>query len=87
MSVDWDDGEVRIAIRDFGPGIDPALAENIGKPVIRTGRAGLGIGLMLSQAAVERCGGSIELSNHADGGALAVMHLPRQASTVEERTP
>ena len=84
MAVDWDDGEVHIAIRDFGPGIDPALVESIGKPIIRAGRGGLGIGLMLSQAAVERCGGRIELENHLDGGALAVMHLPRPGYAGQE---
>lgn len=87
MHVEWDDQEVRIAVRDHGPGIDPALAQRLGKPVIRADRGGLGIGLMLGRAAVERCGGRLELRNHPQGGALAQMHLPRAPATPREAAP
>ena len=52
------------------------LLEDMGKPVIRASRAGLGIGLLLSHATVERFGGRIELHNASDGGTLATLVLP-----------
>lgn len=76
MTVEWDDREVRIIIRDHGPGVPPQVMENIGKPVLHADRNGLGIGLMLGQATVERFGGRITLRNHPDGGAQAIMTLP-----------
>ena len=66
----------RINVRDRGRGVAPELLESLGKPVIHADRSGLGIGLMLSQASVERHGGSIELRNLREGGALATLTLP-----------
>ena len=40
------------------------------------GAGALGIGLLLSQATVERYGGRIELVNATGGGAEARLHLP-----------
>ncbi|MCR9105530.1 MAG: ATP-binding protein [Gammaproteobacteria bacterium] len=76
MSVNWDANQVHIAIRDWGPGVAPELIENLGKPMLHAHRSGLGIGLMLSQATVERYGGTIELRNMPDGGVLAAVSLP-----------
>ncbi|MFT4613256.1 MAG: two-component system sensor histidine kinase RegB, partial [Bacteroidia bacterium] len=76
VDVGWDTQQVRIGIRDWGPGIAPRIIEQLGKPVIQANKSGLGIGLMLSHAAVERCGGHIELHNQPDGGVLATMALP-----------
>jgi two-component system sensor histidine kinase RegB len=55
------------------------MLEDMGKPVIRASRTGLGIGLLLSHAAVERAGGRVELTNVADGGTLATLALPLAA--------
>ena len=76
VSVDWSEAQATISIRDWGSGIPADLLEKVGKPIIHAGKSGLGIGLMLSQATVERYGGSIELRNLKDGGALAVLTLP-----------
>ena len=76
VSYDWNDREAKIVIRDWGKGIEPALLADIGKPVIRASRSGLGIGLLLSHATVERYGGRIELQNAADQGAIATLFLP-----------
>lgn len=80
VSYTWDQREARIAIRDWGPGIAMEVLEDMGKPVIRASRAGLGIGLLLSHATVERFGGHIELHNASDGGTLATLVLPLLAS-------
>ena len=85
VTVSWDHAMARITIRDWGPGIPPAKLEQLGKPIIHADRSGLGIGLMLSQASVERHGGHIELRNHREGGAVATLALPIAGKT--ERMP
>ncbi len=77
LHVEWDASEVRFCVRDWGPGIAMAVIEQLGKPILHANRGGLGIGLMLSLAAVERAGGSVRLRNHPDGGAVATLALPR----------
>lgn len=76
VRYDWDARHARIAIRDWGPGIALDILQDIGKPVIRASRSGLGIGLLLSHATVERYGGRIELINARDGGTVATLILP-----------
>jgi two-component system sensor histidine kinase RegB len=75
VRYEWDPSEMRIIIRDWGPGIAADLLGDMGKPIIRASRKGLGIGLLLSQATVERYGGRIELVNASGGGAEARLHL------------
>ncbi len=75
-SYDWDEQRARIIIRDWGPGIGDEFLKNMGKPIIRASRSGLGIGLLLSHATVERYGGRIELLNAKGGGTEANLHLP-----------
>ncbi len=76
ISYGNDGTAAKIEVRDWGSGIAAELLEDIGKPIIRASRSGLGIGLLLSHATVERYGGRIELRNAADGGAIATLFLP-----------
>ncbi len=81
IRYEWTETEARIYIRDWGPGISAELLKDIGKPVIRASRKGLGIGLLLSHATVERCGGKIELHNVSEGGTEACLYLPLSKET------
>ncbi|TGD74237.1 HAMP domain-containing histidine kinase [Mangrovimicrobium sediminis] len=76
IRYDWNPRELRIQVRDQGRGIDPKLLESLGKPIIHPSRAGLGIGLLLSHASVERVGGRIELRNASPRGTIATLYLP-----------
>ncbi|MEM9254916.1 MAG: ATP-binding protein [Pseudomonadota bacterium] len=76
VEVGWQTNEACIAVRDWGQGIAHENMENLGKPFLHADAQGLGIGLLLSQAAVERHGGRIELRNHPKGGAVASLYLP-----------
>ena len=78
LKVRWNGEEASISVRDWGPGIPAEMLEQMGKPIIHADRSGLGIGLMLSQASVERHGGRIELRNLREGGTLATLTLPLQ---------
>jgi two-component system sensor histidine kinase RegB len=84
ISCHWDEREAAVGIRDWGPGIDTEMLQDMGKPVIRASHSGLGIGLLLSHATVERYGGRIELGNARGGGTLATLFLPLSADNRRE---
>lgn len=77
-SVDWDDENIFIRIRDHGAGVPLAIAEQIGKPFFTTKGKGFGLGLFLSKASVTRAGGSVKLYRHEQGGTLTELRLPVQ---------
>lgn len=80
IRLDWDGQWVRVTIRDHGPGVPLAIAEQIGKPFFTTKGKGFGLGLFLSQASVNRAGGTVKLYNHEDGGTLTELCLPYEQS-------
>ena len=77
ITLDWDAREICISIRDHGPGVPLAIAEQLGKPFFTTKGKGFGLGLFLSQASVSRAGGTVKLYNHEEGGTLSELRLPR----------
>lgn len=66
------DGNWSLRILDRGPGPDGSVAAAAGKA--RYG--GLGIGLMISNASVERSGGRVRLFARPDGGSVTELMLP-----------
>ncbi|WP_339672468.1 ATP-binding protein [Dasania marina] len=76
IKLSWGNNSYTLTIRDHGPGIAPAIAEQMGQPFISTKGRGLGLGLFLSHATVQRYGGSIELHNHPQGGTVAELTIP-----------
>jgi two-component system CitB family sensor kinase len=77
-----DEGEgVLVRVRDSGPGVDPALVEEIfrdgftTKVATGTGRRGLGLALV-SQTVRRRPGGYVQVTN--EGGALFTAFLPHE---------
>lgn len=77
-TLDWDDENIFIRIRDHGAGVPLAIAEQIGKPFFTTKGKGFGLGLFLSKASVTRAGGSVKLYSHEQGGTLTELRLPVQ---------
>ena len=69
-------GHLKIAVVDAGSGLDPTLRGEIGFKVVSTKEHGLGIGLLLSRAALERFGGRLELRSRPSGGVEAEIDLP-----------
>lgn len=76
ISLKWDEHYWYLTIRDQGPGIAIEIAEQLGKPFISTKGKGLGLGLFLTHATIERYHGTIELYNHAKQGTVAELKLP-----------
>jgi two-component system sensor histidine kinase RegB len=67
--------QVSIYIRDHGPGVQ-LDANKVGKPFASTRGPGRGLGLFVSNAAIERLGGSVTLNKHPGGGTLTTVTLP-----------
>jgi signal transduction histidine kinase len=71
-----------LAVADEGPGIDPADIPRLLEPFQRLERSrsretgGAGLGLAIAQDFAKRHGGSLRLTNRADGGLLAELQLP-----------
>ncbi|TFH85487.1 HAMP domain-containing histidine kinase [Billgrantia azerbaijanica] len=77
ITLDWSADEVTIDIRDHGPGVAMAIADQLGETFVSTKSKGLGIGLFLTHATINRFGGGVSLYNHPDGGTLTEVILPR----------
>ncbi len=70
--------ELEIRVRDSGTGLSPAVVERLFEPFFTTKgpTRGTGLGLSVSYGIVRDHGGTIEASNHPDGGAEFVVRLP-----------
>jgi signal transduction histidine kinase len=83
VSADWGDGEVRICIRDHGPGIPPDKFDQVLQPFVRLEASpsqpvdGVGLGLTIAKTLAERNDAELVLSNHPHGGLEARVILRR----------
>lgn len=78
ISETWDGSELVVEIYDHGPGLAPDVIANAGKPFFTTKPPGhgIGIGLFLANATIERFGGTVRLYNRKQGGACTELRLP-----------
>ena len=84
ISVARDDGDVRFAIRDHGPGIAAGESERIFEPFVRLARAGqgprgVGLGLAIAKRLVEAHAGTIWIDRAVTDGTRIVFTLPVRA--------
>lgn len=68
--------QLKIAIQDDGAGIPAEILEHVGEPFISRRKDSMGLGIFLANASVQRLGGSIEMFNLKEGGALTEITLP-----------
>ncbi|WP_111643223.1 ATP-binding protein [Marinimicrobium alkaliphilum] len=78
VKVRWDRDTLFWTIRDRGPGVPLAVANQLGKTFVTTKGAGLGLGLLLTHATLSRYGGQVRLYNQPEGGTLTDVRLPLQ---------
>lgn len=73
-----DRAQLIVEILDQGQGIDAEVLRQAGRATITTKPEGkgLGIGLLLANATIERLGGSIVLMNRAEGGSCTRVTVP-----------
>jgi two-component system sensor histidine kinase RegB len=72
----WSFERATLEILDQGPGIAPTLSQRLGKAPITTKEHGLGVGLFLAFATIERLGGRIEMLPRVEGGTCTRIELP-----------
>ncbi|HEY1058861.1 MAG TPA: ATP-binding protein [Limnobacter sp.] len=69
--------QLHLTVSDQGPGFQPEILDNIGKPYNSTkGRPGGGLGLFLAVNVVRTLGGTVSPINRAAGGAEVHIQLP-----------
>ena len=74
------EGQLRVSIRDTGPGMSREQMARAFKPFHTTKAKGLGIGLALARRIVERVGGSISLASVPGSGTTVYIVLPAAAA-------
>ncbi|MBR0661003.1 ATP-binding protein [Neoroseomonas oryzicola] len=73
-------GGAEIQVEDTGPGIAPAVRDQLFEPFFTTKPGGMGLGLPLCRTLVERMGGAIEAEAAPGGGARFVVRLAGAAA-------
>ena len=76
ISVEWTPQQWTMQVRDHGPGIARELLEQLGTAIQSSKPDGMGVGLVLSQATLNRLGGSVSLYPQQPRGTLTVIELP-----------
>jgi two-component system, OmpR family, osmolarity sensor histidine kinase EnvZ len=73
---------VVVQVRDHGPGVSATHLQRLTDPFFRgdearTAVTGSGLGLAIVKKTITRMGGDLQLSNHPDGGLVAVLQLKK----------
>jgi PAS domain S-box-containing protein len=71
-----DEGQARVALRDFGTGLDEQDLHRIFEPFYTTKPEGLGMGLAICRSIVEAHGGRLRAANNPDRGATFTFTIP-----------
>ena len=71
-----------VTVRDHGPGVPPDKIAQLTTPFFRndtarTAATGAGLGLAIVKKAIQRMGGSLEITNATEGGLVAHVRLRR----------
>lgn len=76
------DHSLRIEVRDSGPGVARENQAAIFEPYFTTKQDGTGLGLWIAQQIVAAHGGTLEVADAPDGGALFTFCLPLRLQPV-----
>ncbi len=78
ISLDLEDPEVVIRVKDNGPGVPEELRERIFEPYFSTKENGTGLGLVTVKRVVEDHGGTISVESKPGNGAKFEIRIPRR---------
>lgn len=77
LEIYWNKKNICIEIHNAGAGIPADLMEKLGKSIVTSSSNGMGLGLFLTHATINRQKGTVKLYNHPQGGILTQVCLPR----------
>jgi len=72
----WDEDQLEIDILDRGPGLHPNTIASLGQHKTSQKDYGMGLGLFLTHATIQRIGGDIALFDREGGGTCTRIQLP-----------
>ena len=72
----WDETQLSINVADRGPGVSDELRAQLGNTPVTTKDGGLGVGVYLAHATINRIGGTLDINNRDGGGTELVIRLP-----------
>ncbi|MEH6504338.1 MAG: GerAB/ArcD/ProY family transporter [Cycloclasticus sp.] len=76
ISLDWNDDSMIIEVEDLGDGLEESQLVSMGVAMSSSKVAGLGIGIYLSKATIERMGGEIRWENRKPNGVRVTISVP-----------
>ncbi len=76
---------LQLAVRDQGPGFSEAALARVCRAPFSDKTQGMGMGLLLTAATVERLGGRLSCSNRSLGGAEVLLDLPLAPPPLTDR--
>lgn len=76
LHAGWSTDELAITVADRGPGLSEELRNMLGKTPVTTKDGGLGVGVYLANATIERIGGKLYIDNREGGGTELQITLP-----------
>jgi two-component system sensor histidine kinase RegB len=85
VGVDLQGTRLTLTVIDQGAGLDPGVRDDVGIKAVTTKEHGLGIGLLLSRAALQRFGGRLDLKDGPAGGVEACIELPLDGLLADAR--
>ncbi len=74
--ANWDNHLLNLEIHDRGPGLDADIRQQLGLTPVEPQQQGMGIGLFLSHAIIERFGGKFTLFERKTHGVTACITIP-----------
>jgi signal transduction histidine kinase len=80
--VNIDAPQLRIQVRDEGPGFDRTQLAHVFEPFFTRRCGGTGLGLSIVERIVDAHGGSVRAANCRDGGAQITIDLPRTVQNI-----
>jgi two-component system sensor histidine kinase RegB len=75
INTHWDTTQLTIDILDRGPGLHPNVSETLGERQTSNKEYGMGLGLFLTHATLQRLGGNIALFDRKGGGTCTRIRL------------
>ena len=78
LTTSFDSQQVTFKVSDNGPGVDPAMGEDIFDSFITSKEDGLGMGLTISRTIVEAHAASLRYTTNPEGGSTFMFSLLRE---------